>query len=64
MIWHVSGLRFEIRTSEYGGLLIIILQDLRDHNFAKFRMRSSEVIGLCGIEIRVRYKEKQLPSIF
>jgi hypothetical protein len=46
MIWNVSGSRFEIRTSEYGGLLIIVLPDFRDHYFAKFRMRFSEDVGL------------------
>jgi hypothetical protein len=60
MLWHVSGPRFETRTSEYGGLLIIILPDLRD----QFRMCSSEVVELCGIEIRVGYQEEQFPSIF
>lgn len=64
MIWHVSVPRFEIRTSENDGLLIIILPDLRDHNFAKFQVRSLEIVGLCGIEIRVGYQEEQFPSIF
>lgn len=64
MIWHVSVPSFEIRTSENGGLLIIILPDFRDHNFAKFQMRSLEIVELCGIEIQVGYQEEQCPSIF
>jgi hypothetical protein len=40
------------------------VHDLHDRNFAKFRMRSSEVVGLCGIEIRVGYQEEQFPSVF